>query len=200
MAKLGPGLGTLLWAFINATWTTARRKDFWSLFGYAHNWCSRQKYENPRLSAFMIKLQYHFLPLRLNLLNQRLPCICCMLWWQWGCDTFTLPLPCFQRFPFPTGTTLTVWLPIVTTLLSFHRISSIWSPDVKYWYSLLSIFLNSLTHFNEKPFVLSARKVPVALTPSSERVFMSWYGKEVVEKDMVIWRISSGESDDVITR
>ena len=52
MAKLGPGLGTLLWAFINATWTTARRKDFWSPFGFVHNWCNRQQYTNPRLSAF----------------------------------------------------------------------------------------------------------------------------------------------------
>ena len=67
MAKLEPGLGTLLWAFINATWTTAQRKDFWSPFGFLHNWGNRQQYTIPRLSIFMIKLQYHFLPLKLGL-------------------------------------------------------------------------------------------------------------------------------------
>ena len=90
MAKLGPGLGTLLWAFINSTWTKPWQKDFWSPFGFVHSWCNHQKYTNPRLSAFMIELQYHFLPLkyglrsdkRHDLLNQCLPYICCMFWWH----------------------------------------------------------------------------------------------------------------------
>ena len=172
MVKLGPGLGTLLWAFINATWTTARRKDFWSPFGFVHNWCNCQQYIYPRLSAFMIKLQYHFLPLKLSLRSDKArstksvpPIYLLYALTAWGCDTFTLPSPRFHRFTFPTGSTLTALLPIVTTLLLFHQISSIWSPDVKYWYSPLSIFLSSLTHFNGKPFALSARKVPAALKP-----------------------------------
>ena len=48
MAKLEPGLGTWLWAFIKATWTTARLKNFWSPFGFVHNWCNRQQYTNSR--------------------------------------------------------------------------------------------------------------------------------------------------------
>ena len=155
MAKLGPGLGTLLWVFINVTWTTARRKDFWSRSGFVHNWCNRQQYTNPRLTAFMIKLQYHFLPLKLGLTSDKArstkstpPIHLLYALMAWGCDTFTLPLPRFHRYLFPTGSTLTALLPTVTTLLSFHRISSIRSPDLKYWYSPLSIFVNSLTNFN----------------------------------------------------
>ena len=118
----------------------------------------------------------------------------------WGCDTFTLLLPCFHRFTFPTGSTLTALLPIVITL-SFHRICSIWSPDVKYWYSPQSIFLNSLIHFNGQPFVLSARKVPVTWKPFLERVYMSWYDEKKLSKK-TWWSegLAQGESDDVTTR
>ena len=182
MAKLGPGLGTLLWAFINSTWTKPWQKDFWSPFDFVHNWCNHQKYTNPRLSAFMIKLQYHFLPIKLGLRSDKAwstksmpPIHLLHVLMAWGCNTFTLPLPRFYCFTFPIGSTFTGLLPIVTTLLLFHWISSIWSPNVMYWYSPLSIFLNSSTHFNGQPFVLSARKVPVALKPFSERVSMSWY-------------------------
>ena len=52
----------------------------------------------------------------------------------WGCEAFTLPFPLFHRFTFSTGSALTALLRIITKLLSFHRISSVWSPDVKYWY------------------------------------------------------------------
>ena len=131
MAKLGPGLGTLLWTFINATWTTAQRKDFWSPFGFVHNWCNnRQQCTIPRLSVFMIKFQYHFLPLKLGLRSDKArstkstpPINLLHALMAWGCDTFTLPLPCFHRFTFTTGSTLTALLPIITKLLSFHRIS-----------------------------------------------------------------------------
>ena len=53
---------------------------FWSPFGFVHNWCNRQQYTNPRLSACMIKIVLDLT--RHNLLNQRLPYICCMLWWH----------------------------------------------------------------------------------------------------------------------
>ena len=140
MAKLGLGLGTLLWAFINATWTTARRKDFWSPLGFVHNCYNRQQYTNPGLSVFMINLQYHFLPIKLSLRSEKAPSTkrtppihLLYALMAWGCNTFTLPLPRFHYFTFPTGSTLTSLLPIIATLLSFHGISSIWSPDVKYW-------------------------------------------------------------------
>ena len=143
----------------------------------------------------MIKLQYHFLPLKLGVRSDKArstkstpPIHLLYALMAWGCDTLKLPLSRFHRFTFPTGSTLTALLPIVTTLLSFHQISSIWSPDVKNWYSPLSIFLNSLTYFNGQPFVLSARKVTVALKPFPERVFMSWFDEK---KNMVSWRIST---------
>ena len=143
----------------------------------------------------MIKLQYHFLPLKLGLRSdkakstsptQAIDLLYALM--TWGCDTFTLSLPRFHHFTFPTGSTLTPLLPIVTTLLLFYQMGSIWSPDVKHWYSPLPIFLNSLTYFSWQPFVLSARKVPVALKPFPERVFMSWYDEK---KNMVSWRIST---------
>ena len=157
MAKLGPGLATLLLAFINATWTAARWKDFWSHFGFVHNWCNRQQYTNPRSSAFMIKLHYHFLPLKLGLRSDKArstkstpPIHLLYALMAWGCDTFTLPLPHFHCFTFPTGSALTASLPIVT-LLSFHRISSIWSLilssvhfleffDTLQWATICSVF------------------------------------------------------------
>ena len=143
MAKLGPGLATLLWGiyqgtFINTTWTTARQKDFWSPLVFVHNWCNHQQYANPRMSAFIIKLQYHFLPLKMGLRSgkvqftkSRPPIHFLYALMARGCDTFTLPLPHFHRFMFSTDSTLTALLPIVTTLMSFHRISSIRIPDVK---------------------------------------------------------------------
>ena len=98
--------------------------------------------------------------------------------WSW--ETFTLPLPRFHHFTFPTDSTLTALLTIVTTLLSFYRISSIWSPDVKYWYSPLSIFLNSLTHFNGQPFALFA-----------EAFFRKSFHELAKREEVVIWRIST---------
>ena len=118
----------------------------------------------------------------------------------WGCDTFTLPLPRFHHFTFPTGSTLTPLLPIVTTLLLFYQMGLIWSPDVKHWYSPLPIFLNSLTYFSWQPFVLSARKVPVALKPFPERVFMSWYDeKKLSEKTWWSEGLAQGKSYNVTT-
>ena len=96
---------------------------FWSPFGFVHNWCNRQQYTNPRLSAFMIKLQYHLLPLKLGLRSDKVqstkstpPIHLLYALIAWGCDTFTLPLPRYHRFTFPTGSTLTILLPIVATL------------------------------------------------------------------------------------
>ena len=167
---------------------------------------NRQQYTNPRLSAFMIKLQYHFLPLKLGLRSDKarstksLPPIHLMyVLMAWGCDAFTLPLPRFYCFTFPIGSTFTALLPIVTTLL-FHQISSIWSPNVMYWYSPLSIFLNSSTHFNGQPFVLSARKVPLALKPFSERVSMSWYDETLSKKHDDLKDLAQGKSDNVTIR
>ena len=85
--------------------------------------CNRQQYTNPRLSAFMIKLQYHLLPLKLGLRSDKVqstkstpPIHLLYALIAWGCDTFTLPLPRYHRFTFPTGSTLTILLPIVATL------------------------------------------------------------------------------------
>ena len=188
---------------LNYSW----QKDFWSPFDFVHNWCNRQQYTNPRLSAFMIKLQYHFLPLKLGLRSdkakstsptQAIDLLYALM--TWGCDTFTLPLPRFHRFTFPTGSTLTPLLRIVTTLLLFYQMGSIWSPDVKHWYSPLPIFLNSLTYFSWQPFVLSARKVPVALKPFPERVFMSWYDeKKLSEKTWWYEGLAQGKSYNVTT-
>ena len=165
---------------------SAQQKDFWSPFGFVHNWCNCQRYTNPRLSTFMIKLQYHFLPLKLGFRSDKAqstkstpPIHLLYALMASGCNTITLPLPHLHCFTFPTGSTLTALLPTDTTLLSFHRINSIWWPDVKYWYSPLSIFLNSLIHFNVQQSVLSAQKVPVALKLFSERVFMSWYNEKL---------------------
>ena len=197
MAKLGLGLRTLLWAFINATWTTARRKDFWSPFGFVQNWCNCQQYTNPRLSTFMIKLQYHFLPLKLGFRSDKAqstkstpPIHLLYALMAWGCNMFTLPLPHLHHFTFPTGSTLTALLPTDTTLLSFHRISSIWWPDVKYRYSPLSIFLNSLIHFSGQQSVVCPKG-----TRCFEAIFRKSFHelvqREVVKKNMVIRRIST---------
>ena len=168
---------------------------FWSPFGFVHNWCNRQQYTNPRLSAFIIKLQYHFLPVKLCLRSDKawstksMPPIHLLYALRlWYVDTFLALFPLFYiSYRLDNHSMSTNRYNIVVPSNQFNLIT---------WFKVLILsFVHFLEFFDRLQLAIIC-SVCLKDTCGFEAFFRKSFHElvrweEVVKKNMVIWRIST---------